>query len=186
MLQDATDWRWGYGSTTSVRVAGTSSCIESTPAPMPDHDAVVTDPTPSAVLECFVHAVERDFPEDEKKKLDGYADAVQETTAAHDGHRARHCAAWAIHHAAQRDQSHPRWNHLRALHEVWKEAWFGIEFGVGDEETRVVGRPEPLEDVWIEWTEGAVAVARTIGEEEGWANAGWEGLLTELIAIGKT
>ena len=48
----------------------------------------------------------------------------------------------------------------------------------------VVGKPEPLEDVRIEWVENAVAVAKRLGEEDGWENAPWEDLLNDLIHVG--
>jgi hypothetical protein len=44
----------------------------------------------------------------------------------------------------------------------------------------IVGKAEPLEDVRIEWVENAVAVAKHLGEEDGWASSPWEELLTEL------
>jgi hypothetical protein len=34
--------------------------------------------------------------------------------------------------------------------------------------------------VRIEWVENAVAVAKHLGEEDGWASSPWEELLTEL------
>lgn len=45
----------------------------------------------------------------------------------------------------------------------------------------VVGKAEPLEGVRIEWVENAVAVAKRLGEDDGWENSPWEALLTEII-----
>jgi hypothetical protein len=54
-----------------------------------------------------------------------------------------------------------------------------------DATSHVAGRPEPLEDVWIQWTEDAVAVAvaSKLGEDDGWDKCPWESLLVELIEM---
>jgi hypothetical protein len=41
-----------------------------------------------------------------------------------------------------------------------------------------------MEDVRIEWVENAVAVAKRLGEEDGWENSPWEDLLNDLIHNG--
>jgi hypothetical protein len=88
--------------------------------------------------------------------------------------------------AVEKGSAHPHWDRLKERHQIWKDEWFGIEFGVGDAlpgtgSHHVVGKPEPLEDVRILWVENAVAVAKRLGEEDGWENSPWEALLTQLI-----
>jgi len=78
--------------------------------------------------------------------------------------------------ADDKDQSHPRWRELKELHQVWKDTWFGVEFA-GHAHENVI------EDVKIQWTEDAVAVAKALGEEDGWDRSPWEALLVELIGI---
>ena len=74
--------------------------------------------------------------------------------------------------------------------QIWKDDWFAFDFGVADATplsgTRhVVGKAEPIEDVRIQWVENAVAVAKRLGEEDGWENSPWEALLAEMISSQK-
>jgi hypothetical protein len=130
--------------------------------------------------------VREQFPDAEQEKLTRHEDALKRTNSAADGHRARHCALWAIEHAKDKSASHPRWKQIKEAHEVWKNVWFGLEFGIGDVESRAAGPPEPLEDVKIEWTQEAVTIAKAIGEEDGWDASPWESLLVELIHLGES
>ena len=132
--------------------------------------------SPSPIILCFVRAVQRDFPEVEQEKLKSHEAAIQQTTSKGDSHRARRCAEWAIEMSDDKDQSHPRWKELRELHEIWKDIWFGTEFS-----WFAGGHLGPLEDIKIQWTEDAVAVANALGEEDGWDHSPWEALLVELI-----
>jgi hypothetical protein len=133
------------------------------------------------MLETFVRAVQRDFPPEEQEKLAAHEAAVAGTTDREDARRARHCALWAIRLADDKAAAHPRWAELRELHQVWKDVWFGIEFGRS--KAAGPGPNHPLKDVEIEWVVDAVAVAQLIGEEHGWAHSPWEDLLVELIGM---
>jgi hypothetical protein len=142
------------------------------------------------MIETFVHAVDREFPEGEKSKMAQHQDAIAQTTSEGDPHRARICVKWAIRMANDKNQKHPRWEQLKQRHQIWKDEWFAFDFGVGDAtpfsgSKGVVGKAEPIEDIRIEWVEDAVAVAKRLGEEDGWENAPWEALLIELINFKK-
>lgn len=147
----------------------------------------MADPTsPSPVIKLLVNEVHSTFPESEKSKLAAYEEAIAKTTSEGDHHRARICAKWAIKMANDKSQKHPRWEQLKERHQIWKDEVFAFEFGVADavpgsSAAGVVGKAEPLEDVRIEWVENAVAVAKRLGEEDGWEISHWEALLTELI-----
>jgi hypothetical protein len=132
--------------------------------------------SPSPIIGCFVRAVERELPSSESAKLAAHQAAIARTTSKGDAHRARRCAEWAITMADDKDQAHPRWRELKELHRVWQDTWFGVHFGGLTNESRI-------EDVKIQWTEDAVAVAKGLGEEDGWDRSPWEGLLVELIGI---
>ena len=147
--------------------------------------ADVTSPSP--ILGVFVSAVQTTFPEAESSKLAPYEDAIAKTTSEGDPHRARLCVKWAIKMADDKRHKHPRWEQLKERHQIWKDDWFAFDFGLADATrisgTRhVVGEPEPIEDVRIQWVENAVAVAKRLGEEDGWENSPWEALLAEMIS----
>lgn len=74
------------------------------------------------------------------------------------------------------NRSHPRWREIKELHQIWKDVWFGTEFSWFSG-----AHLGALEDIRIQWTEDAVAVAQALGDEDGWENSSWEGLLVELI-----
>jgi len=136
--------------------------------------------SPSPMIECFVRNVLEEFPPAESAKVDGRAQAIEATTSEHDAARARRCAHWAFEMADDKNRSHPRWKQICELHQEWKDTWFGVEFGVmGDQGAT----HHPGEDVRIQWVEDAVAVAKTLGEEDGWDKSPWEALLDELIAM---
>jgi hypothetical protein len=119
---------------------------------------MVNSMSPSPIIGLFVNEVHSSFPEGEKKKVAAHEDAIDKTTSDGDPHRARLCARWAIKMADDRNSKHPRWEQLKERHQMWKDEWFALEFGVADavpgSGTRgVVGKAEPLEDVRIEWVE---------------------------------
>lgn len=151
---------------------------------------MATTTSPSPIIGVFVNEIEESFPESETRKLASHAEAIEKTTSDGDHHRARLCARWAIQMAAGKDSQHPHWDRLKERHQLWKDEWFGLEFGIGDAvpagSQGVVGKAEPLEDVRIQWVENAVAVAKRLGEEDGWQNSPWEALLVELIEYKET
>jgi hypothetical protein len=142
--------------------------------------------SPSPIIGVFVTEAHESFPESENNKIAAHEDAIAKTTSDGDHHRARLCARWAIKMAADKDSKHPHWDRLKERHQIWKDEWFAVEFGIGDATLiggsfGVVGKPEPLEDVRIQWVENAVAIATRLGEEDGWENSPWEALFIELI-----
>jgi hypothetical protein len=142
--------------------------------------------SPSAIIEVFVKAARATFPDAERAKLATYDDAIAKTTSQADHHRARLCARWAIKMADDKNQNHPRWEQLKERHQMWKDEFFGLEFGVADATPfsgthGLVGKAEPLEDVRIQWVDNAVAIAERLGEDDGWQNSPWQALLEELI-----
>ena len=136
--------------------------------------------SPSPIVEAFVRSVNERLPAEQSEKLGSFQDDVARTIDAQDGHRARHCALWAIRTAGDRALSHPEWQRIKETHEVWKNAWFGVEFG---RMTKTAGRRQPIEDVEIEWVEDAIRVANLVGSAIGWEHARWDQLLAELIAM---
>jgi len=150
---------------------------------------MVNSMSPSPIIGLFVNEVHKSFPESESQKVAAHEDAIANTTSEGDRHRARLCARWAIKMADDRSSQHPRWEQLKERHQMWKDEWFAFDFGLADATPlsgthHVVGKPEPLEDVRIEWVENAVAVAKKLGEEDGWENSPWEDLLNDLIHAG--
>jgi len=146
---------------------------------------MATPKSPSPVIRIFVDEVTASFPESEKIKLVAHEEAIAGTTSSGDGHRARLCARWAIKMAAGKDSKHPHWDRLKERHQLWKDEWFAEEFAFGDSVTagsyHVVGKAEPIEDLRIQLVENAVAVAKRLGDDDGWENSPWEPLLTEMI-----
>ena len=137
--------------------------------------------SPSPMLESFVRNVQEEFPKEEVGKVNRFADAISHTTSEADSERARRCFHWAFEMADDKNQSHPRWREIKEVHQEWKETWFGLEFGVmGDQGAART----PGEDIHIQWVEDAVAVAKTLGEEDGWEKSPWEALLGELVEMG--
>jgi hypothetical protein len=137
--------------------------------------------TPSPMLELFVRNVQEQFPAAEADKVTQFADAISKTTSEADSKRAKRCFHWAYAMADDKSQSHPRWHEIKELHQEWKDTWFGLEFGLTG--NQVVKR-DPGEDVHIQWVEDAIAVAKALGEEDGWGKSPWEELLGELVEMG--
>jgi hypothetical protein len=139
--------------------------------------------SPSPIIESFVENVREAFPAAEVLKLERFSVGIGSTTSAADPHRARRCVEWAIEMADDRNQSHPRWREFKELHQSWKDAWFALEFGVIGPQG---AGHHPVEDIRIQWVENAVAVAKGLGEEDGWNNSPWEELLEGLIEMEST
>jgi hypothetical protein len=135
--------------------------------------------TPSSIIGTFVREVEREFPESETAKLAAHEAAIAKTTTEQDAHRARLCARWAITKAEEKSSEHPRWQGIKEAHQIWRDIIFGMEysFGVGPDG----GSLGSKSDAEIQWTEGAVHVAKALADEDGWASVPWEDLLVSLI-----
>jgi len=151
---------------------------------------MVNSISPSPIIEVFVREVHASFPEEQSAKIAPHDAAIATTTSDGDPHRARLCVKWAIAMAEDKNQRHPRWQQLKERHRIWKDEWSAFDFGLADATPlsgthHVVGKASPIEDVRIEWVQDAVAVAKRLGEEDGWENSPWESLLTELIAYEK-
>jgi hypothetical protein len=136
--------------------------------------------TPSPILELFVRTVREQFPESEAGKADRFVEAISTSTSEADSKRARRCFHWALSVSDDKSQSHPRWREIKELHQEWKDTWFGLEFGLtGNQGVK----RDPGEDMHIQWVEDAVAVAKQLGEEDGWDKSPWEELLGELVEM---
>jgi len=133
--------------------------------------------SPSPIIECFVRNFKDFLPDDQKTALEKYDAAIAATTSAADEDRARRCATWAIEAANDKSDSHPRWKEVKEAHKVWKDTWFGAEFGLMTPQSTVG------DDVRIQWTENAADVLKKLAEEDGWEKSPWGELLTELIDL---
>jgi hypothetical protein len=136
--------------------------------------------SPSPMVRLFVRNVQEQFPQEEASKVDRFRDAITRTNSDADSARARRCFHWAFEMADDKSQSHPKWRQIKELHQEWKDTWFGAEFGLtGNQEIKL----HPDDDIHIQWVEDAVAVAKTLGEEDGWDKSPWEALLSELVEM---
>jgi hypothetical protein len=136
--------------------------------------------SPSPMLDLFVRNVQEQFPKVEAAKVERFADAISKSTSDADPKRARRCFHWAFEMADDKNQTHPRWREIKELHQEWKDTWFGLEFGLtGNQGVK----RHPGEDVHIQWVEDAIAVAKVLGEEDGWDKSPWEQLLGELVEM---
>jgi hypothetical protein len=131
--------------------------------------------SPSPIIECFLRNFKDFLPDDQKAKLAKHADAIAVTTSKGDEGRALHCAVWAIKASDEKSASHPRWKEIKEAHKIWKDTWFGAEFGL------MMPQSSIGDDVRIQWTESAADVIRALGEDDGWETSQWEDLLVELI-----
>ncbi len=137
--------------------------------------------SPSPMLELFVRNVQEEFPKEEAAKAERFAAAIVKSDSEADSERARRCFHWAFEMADDKDQSHPRWHEIKELHQEWKDTWFGLEFGLtGNQGVK----RHPDEDMHIQWVEDSIAVAKALGEEDGWDKSPWEDLLGELVEMG--
>jgi hypothetical protein len=149
---------------------------------------MTTPISPSPLIEVFVNEARSSFPDDQSNKIASHETAIAQTTSEGDPHRARLCVKWAINMSDDKNQQHPRWEQLKERLQIWKDEWFAFDFGVADAlpytgSHHIVGKAMPIEDVRIEWVQDAVAVARRLGEEDGWENSPWEALLVEMIDV---
>ena len=145
---------------------------------MPDESEVTS---PSPIIEYLVEQLDLVLPEADKARLAGYADAVARSTHHGDLHRAWRCAGWAVDLAERSAHSHlgEVTHALKEKHKLWKDSWFGAEFGIMKADGVGPGR-----DIEIQWVDDAAAIAASVGRESGWDSVPWEALLTELLAVG--
>jgi hypothetical protein len=133
--------------------------------------------SPSPIIECFLTCLKEFLPADQNAKLQKHDKAIATTTSDGDESRALRCAIWAIKAASNKSGSHPRWKEIKEVHNVWKDTWFGAEFGLMTPHSSIA------EDIRIQWTEAATDVIRNLAEEDGWQDSNWEELLIELIDL---
>jgi hypothetical protein len=131
--------------------------------------------SPSPIIECYLRNFKDFLPDDQKAKLATHDDAIAATTSEGDEGRALHCAVWAIKASNEKSASHPRWKEIKESHQIWKDTWFGAEFGL------MMPQSSIGDDVRVQWTESAAEVVRTLAEDDGWGTSHWEDLLVELI-----
>jgi len=133
---------------------------------------------PSPVVQYLVELLDQALDEPDRQRLRAHADAVAHTTHHGDLHRAWRCAGWAVDLAEHSGHSHLA-QELKEVHQLWKDSWFGAEFGIA-----VRDHVGPGRDVELQWVDDAVAIARGVAKESGWAAVPWEELLTGLLAVG--
>jgi hypothetical protein len=128
--------------------------------------------SPSFIVKYFVNEIASNLPAQDKKKLDSYAEAISKTTRHGDLKRARMSAERAVQKAERSSNSSLGHfvKHLEELRKLEKDSVFGAEFGA-------------FEDVEIQWTDDAVAIAKAEGERVGWDSVPWEKLLKEMLAV---
>jgi hypothetical protein len=145
---------------------------------MPEESEVTS---PSPIIAYLVEQLDLVLPEADKARLARHADAVAQSTHHGDLHRAWHCAGWAVDLAERSATSHlGEVTHvLKEAHKLWKDSWFGAEFGIMKADGVGPGR-----DIEIQWVDDAAAIAASVGRESGWDTVPWENLLTELLAVG--
>jgi hypothetical protein len=138
--------------------------------------------SPSPILAYLVEQLALYLPEASKKTLGVYDDAIARTTHHGDLHRAWQCAGWAVDLAERSGQSHVgRMAHeLKEVHKLWKDSWFGAEFGILGKLGHGVG---PGEDIEIQWVDDSVAIAKAVSETSGWDSVPWQELLTSLLDV---
>jgi hypothetical protein len=147
----------------------------------------------SPIVKGLMNNLREILPEEERTKLEGYAQQAEATKPHGDLHRARYCLRWAIETAERPEHSHLAHLAIRMkeTHKEWQDIWLGVWFG-SEVETRVgqasreipkdqkVG---PGEDVELLWVEEATDVAKAIAEKSGWDAVPWEELLQKVIEI---
>lgn len=138
--------------------------------------------SPSPVIEYLVDQLDQVLPEFDRARLGAHGEAVARTTHHGDLHRAWRCAGWAVDLAERSGHSHlaQAAQGLKEVHQLWKDSWFGAEFGIAVRDGVGPGR-----DIELQWVDDAVVVAKGVAKESGWAAVPWEDLLTELLAVGR-
>jgi hypothetical protein len=147
----------------------------------------------SPIVRGLMNNLREILPEDERRKLDGYAQRAEACTPKGDFHRARRCLHWAVRVAESPQHAHLSGMavRLKETHKAWKDIWLGVEFGSeveigrGQAAQEVKGDQKigPGEDVELLWVEEATDVAKSAAEESGWDNVPWEELLEEVLEI---
>jgi hypothetical protein len=145
----------------------------------------------SPIVKGLMNNLREILPEDQRQKLDGYAERAEAAKPKGDYRRARYCLHWAI----QVSES-PKHSHLHGLavrlketHKEWQDIWLGAEFGSeveigkGQPAQEIKGdqRIGPGEDIELLWVEEATDVAKTAAEKSGWENVPWTELLEGVL-----
>jgi hypothetical protein len=135
---------------------------------------------PSPVIAYLVEQLDLVLPDPDKARLAAHADEVARSTHNGDLHRAWRCAGWAVDVAEHSGHSHlsDLARELKEVHKLWRDSWFGAEFGVMLRDG--VG---PGHDIEIQWVDDAVRIAKSVAQETGWGSVPWEELLTGLLAV---
>jgi hypothetical protein len=135
---------------------------------------------PSPVIAYLVRQLGLVLPDPDERRLAGHADEVARSTSHGDLHRAWRCAGWAVDVAEHSGHSHlsDLARDLKEVHRLWRDSWFGAEFGV-----MVKDGVGPGHDIEIQWVDDAVRIATSVAQETGWASVPWEDLLSGLLAI---
>lgn len=136
------------------------------------------------------------LPDEERQKLNGYAERAESSQPKGDYRRARACLHWAIEVAESPTHTHLQGLaiRLKETHKEWQDIWLGTEFGsqvklgAGQAAQEVKGDQKigPGEDIELLWVEEATDVAKSAAEKSGWENVPWETLVEDVLKIGES
>jgi hypothetical protein len=147
----------------------------------------------SPIVRGLLNNLREILPEDERQKLEAYAERAEATTPKGDFHRAARCLHWAVTVAESPEHSHLSGMavRLKETHKAWQDIWLGMEFGTeiaigrGQASQEVKGDQKvgPGEDVELLWVEEATDVAKSAAEKSGWDQVPWEELVEGVLDI---
>ena len=124
----------------------------------------------SPIVKGLMNNLREILPEEERQKLEGYAQQAEASTPKGDFHRARYCLHWAVKTAES-----PKHSHLSGLavrlketHKAWQDIWLGVEFGSEVETGKGQASQEVKGDQRIGPGEDAMAWPAGVSDASGW------------------
>jgi hypothetical protein len=147
----------------------------------------------SPIVRGLMNNLREILPDEERRKLEGYAARAEDTSPKGDFHRARRCLHWAVKVSESPQHAHLSGVaiRLKETHKAWQDIWLGSEFGseveIGkgqiSQEIKGDQKIGPGEDIELLWVQEATDVAKSAAAESGWDNVPWEDLLQEVLDI---
>ena len=147
----------------------------------------------SPIVKGLMNNLREILPEEERQKLEGYAQQEEASTPKGDYRRARYCLHWAIKTAESSSHSHLSGVsvRLKETHKAWQDIWLGTEFGFeveigkgqASQQVKDDQKIGPGEDIELLWVEEATDVAKSAAEKSGWDNVPWSELVEEVLKI---
>ena len=148
----------------------------------------------SPIVRGLMNNLREILPDEQRPRLEEYAERADASKPKGDFRRARLCLHWAVKTAESPQHSHLSGIaiRLKETHKAWQDIWLGTEFGSeveigrGNPSQEIKGDQKigPGEDVELLWVGEATDVAKRVAEESGWENVPWEELLEEVLEIG--